>query len=162
MSHRESQEGLLDLEDLQNAPKCPPYSEDGPIVSLEVEFRVYDRKKFGSFPVHARLALSGNLSIQEAAEQAFQKTSGCVPDEIDIFMKRRDSKLSSIVDKDAKIVHFFKNDDVLVLYDDRQRYTRRSVIESLINLAIVVGIIVGATALLIYVLSRSKRPKSQS
>lgn len=34
------------------------YSEHGPIVSLEVEFRVYVREKFGSFPVHAGLALS--------------------------------------------------------------------------------------------------------
>ncbi|KAF7583025.1 hypothetical protein FOB63_001243 [Clavispora lusitaniae] len=113
MSSRASQEYLLERKDLQNDPKYLPYSDD-PIMPLEVEFRIYDTDKYGTIPSQVRVALSGNLSVQEATVQAFEKTSGRVPDKIDMSVKGRDSRVSKIVDKDVKIVHLFKEDDIFI------------------------------------------------
>lgn len=75
----------------------------------EVELRVYVRKKFGSFPVHAGL----------------------------LWVK---------------------------FNDDRQRYKRRCVIGSFMNLPIVVGIILGQPLYrsMFYLVQRDQSPKSQA
>ncbi|EEQ38063.1 predicted protein [Clavispora lusitaniae ATCC 42720] len=121
MSHRESQEGLLELEDFQNGPKCPPYSEEEPLMPIEVTFEICDEEKYSSAPTSTRFAFNENSTVEEVAEKAFQKAFGCVPAKIDSSIGKKDGpalQRTVIADKEIKIKHLFKEDDILVLSDN--------------------------------------------
>ncbi|QFZ29597.1 hypothetical protein EJF18_60107 [Clavispora lusitaniae] len=146
MSHRESQEGLLELEDFQNGPKCPPYSEEEPMMPIEVKFRICDEEKFSSAPTSARFAFNENSTVEEAAERAFQKAFGCVPAEIHSSIEKREANLlneTSIVDKEVKIKHLFKEDDILVLSDNCEGYRKKQNRKACIFFSVVFAIIFG-------------------
>ena len=127
MSHRESQEGLLELEDFQNGPKCPPYSEEEPMMSIEVKFEICDEEKFGSAPTIALFVFSENSTLEQVAERAFQKAFGCVPAKFDLFIQKKEGtaiRRTAIVDKEIKTKHLFKEDDILALSDNHKGFMK--------------------------------------
>ena len=157
MSHRESQEGLLELEDFQNGPKCPPYSEDEPMMSIEVKFEICDEEKFGSAPTSARFVFSENSTVEEVAERAFQKAFGCVPAKIDLSIGKKEGPAfdrTAIVDKEIKIKHLFKEDDILVLSDNHKGFLKKGETQACIAMSVIFAIILTIIFAIIYGLYR--------
>ncbi|EEQ38064.1 predicted protein [Clavispora lusitaniae ATCC 42720] len=144
MSHRESQEGLLELEDLQKGPKCPPYSEDEPMMSIDVTFQIYDEEKFSSAPTIACFAFNENSTVEEAAERAFQKAFNFAPAEIYSSIEKKETHSSrAILDKEVKLKHLFKEDDILVLSDNCEGYRKKQNRECCIAFSVFFAIIFG-------------------
>lgn len=142
MSHRESQEGLLELEDFQNGPKCPPYSEEEPMMPIEVKFRICDEEKFSSAPTSARFAFNENSTVEEAAERAFQKAFNCAPAEICLSIEKKETHLlRAILDKEVKLKHLFKEDEILVLSDNHKGYMKKQDRRVCIVVSVIFGII---------------------
>ena len=149
MSHRESQEGLLELEDFQNGPKCPPYSEEEPMMSIEVKFEICDEEKFGSAPTSARFVFNENSTVEEVAERAFQKAFNCAPAEIYLSIEEKETHfLRAILDKEVKLKHLFKEDDILVLSDNHKGYMKKQNRRVCIVVSVVFAIIFGLFGLI--------------
>ena len=149
MSPRESQEGLLELEDLQNGPKCPPYSEEEPMMSIDVRFEICDEEKFSSAPTIACFAFNENSTVQEAAERAFQKAFNCAPAEIYLSIEEKETHLlRAILDKEVKLKHLFKEDDILVLSDNHKGYMKKQNRRVCIVVSVVFAIIFGLFGLI--------------
>ncbi|OVF10316.1 hypothetical protein A9F13_02g01144 [Clavispora lusitaniae] len=152
MASRESQEGLLELENLQNTPEYPLYPND-PMMSLEVEFQMW--KRLGSSSKLVRLVLNENTTVEEASEKAFLETLHSLPKDRRVLIRRKDSDvLSTIVDMNVQIKHLVKEDDILVLLDSFRGYMTRMIIFALINLAATLAVAVASSTILITSLSQ--------
>lgn len=140
MSPRESEEGLLELENIQDAPKYPLFS-NGPMIPLEVEFKIW---RFIPSSKFVRLVLDENTSVEEASKKAFLDTFGCLPTDFGVFIRRKDSSaFSAIANVDGKVKDIVKEDDILVLLDSLKGHRMRIRICALIWLATSIAVIVG-------------------
>ncbi|EEQ38061.1 hypothetical protein FOB63_001244 [Clavispora lusitaniae] len=141
MSHRESQEGLLELEDFQNAPKCPPYSEDESLMPLEVRFKIGDTSKFKTSSDRILFFFNENLSVEEAGEKAFKDTFGSIPKEIHASIESRSSSPSAIANANSKIKHLFKKNETLAVSDNLKAYQRRNNCNTLLIMSLMVSLV---------------------
>ena len=158
MASREYQEGLLELENLQNTPEYPLYP-NGPMMSLEVEFQMW--KRLGSSSKLVRLVLNENTTVEEASEKAFLETLHSLPKDRRVLIRRKDSDvLSTIVDMNVKIKHLVKEDDILVLLDSFRGYMTRMIICGLIALAASLAVLVVLFVILYTSLSQTDQGHS--
>lgn len=122
-SLRESQEGLLELEEHLYPTKPPHYDENEPVITLDVLYRFWTNS--GSLNKNARFAFSPNMTLEDAMDLAVEKISDtntwtekfafCSPPDERPVLPDRHSALVPLPDTLTILKHIIQNGDKLVI-----------------------------------------------
>ena len=149
MTLRESQEGLLELQEIHDGPKPPSYpgNESMP---LDVMFKIWHTRNYSNIPQRPiRLIFDANASVAEAGRFAFRKYIGDVPDDIYVDLSKNSwqDAFIEIGDENEKIKNVFQESETLVV-SDIPNY-QKTLLKSFARL--VVGVACGCTLLSIFI-----------